>query len=228
MDEARAELRRRHISCYSGPLPYRFLLRKLGVRIPAAVGYRIKSWDVLATVNYLEAHVPATAPILDLGANTSEILPILHRLGYTSLTGIDFDAAVRRMPYADAIDYVEGDFLHTPFEAASFDAITSISAIEHGYDGDAHFRECARLLRPDGHLIVSFDYWPEKIDTTGTLLYGMSWRIFSREETLEMIETARRYGFELTGDIELDARDRVVQWGPWKYTFAWMVLRRRP
>lgn len=227
VDEARAELRRRRISCFSGPLPYRYLLRKLGVRIPSAVGYRIKSWDVLATVNFLEEHVPRDGRILDLGANTSEILPILHRLGYTNLTGIDMAPEVRRMPYADAIRYVEGDFMRTPFEGASFDALTSISAIEHGYDGEAHFRECSRLLRPGGHLIVSFDYWPEKIDTTGTLLYGMTWRIFSREEALELIETARSHGFEPTGDIELDARDRVVQWGPWKYTFAWLALRKR-
>jgi hypothetical protein len=81
-------------------------------------------------------------------------------------------------------------------------------------------------LRPGGHLVVSFDYWPEKIDPTGTLLYGMSWTIVSREDALEMIETARGHGLDLTGNIELDARARVVQWVPWKYTFAWMALRK--
>lgn len=227
VDEARAELRRRRISCFSGPLPFRYILRKLGARIPAAVGYRIKSWDVLATVRFIEEHIPRSGKILDLGANTSEILPILHRLGYTELTGIDVAPEVKRMPYANAIRYVEGDFMRTPFDEASFDALTAISAIEHGYDGDALFRECARLLRPGGELILSLDYWPEKIDTTGTLLYDMTWRIFSREEALELIETARRHGFEPTGAIDLEAAERVVQWGRWKYTFAWLALRKR-
>lgn len=227
MREARAELRRRRISSLSGPLPYRYILRKLGFRIPGAVGYPIKSWDVLAAVDFIEQHVPRDAPILDLGANTSEILPILHRTGYTNLTGIDFSPEVRRMPFAWSIRYVEGDFTHTPFGDASFAALTSISAIEHGYDGDAHFRECARLLRPGGHLIVSFDYWPEKIDTTGTLLYGLPWCIFSREEALEMIETARRHGLEAAGEIALDADERVVRWGRWQYTFAWLALQKR-
>ncbi|HEX8151545.1 MAG TPA: class I SAM-dependent methyltransferase [Thermoanaerobaculia bacterium] len=226
--EARRELRRRGLSCLSGPLPFRYLLRKLGVKIPAAVGYRIKSWDVLETVRYLEANLPLTAQILDLGANTSEILPILHRLGFHELTGVDLAPEVSRMPYADSIRYVQGDFMRTPFADGSFDALTSISAIEHGYDGDAAFGEAARLLRPDGHLIVSFDYWPEKIDTTGTLMYGMTWRIFSREEALELIATAQRHGFALVGEVDLGARDRVVQWGPWKYTFAWMAFRKRP
>ena len=227
VDDARQELRRRHISCLSGPLPFRYILRTLGVGIPAAVGYRIKSWDVLATVSFIEEHLPRTAKILDLGANTSEILAILHRVGYADLVGVDIAPEVARMPYAESIRYVEGDFMHTSFGGSSFDALTAISAIEHGYDGDALFRECTRLLRPGGYLILSFDYWPEKIDTTGTLLYGMTWQIFSREEASELVESARKYGLEPTGDIDLDAADQVVQWGKWKYTFAWLALRKR-
>jgi SAM-dependent methyltransferase len=226
VDEARAELRRRDLSCLSGPLPFRYLLRKLGAKIPAAVGYRIKSWDVLETVRYIEQNLTKNAAILDLGANTSEILPILHRLGYTNLTGVDLAPEISKMPYAESVHYVQGDFMRTSFAAGSFDALTSISAIEHGYDGDASFAEAARLVRPGGHLVISFDYWPEKVDTTGTLMYGMTWRIFSREEALELIEDARRHGFLPVGEIVLDAKDPVVQWGGWKYTFAWIAFRK--
>jgi SAM-dependent methyltransferase len=224
--DARAELRRRGLSCLSGPLPFRFLLRKLGARIPAAVGYWIKSWDVLETVRFLEENVTRTGRILDLGANTSEILAILHRLGYTDLTGVDVAPEIARMPYAHAIRYLQADFMRTGFPDASFDALTSISAIEHGYDGEALFAECARLLRPGGHLVLSFDYWPEKVDTTGTLMYDMTWRIFSREEALEMLGVAAKHGFEPTAEVQFDAADRVVQWGKWKYTFAWLALRK--
>lgn len=226
VDSARVELRRRHISCLSGPSPLRFLLRKLGARIPAAIGYRIKSWDVLESVCFIEQHLPRNAAILDLGANTSEILCVLHRLGFTDLTGVDVAAEVARMPYASAIRYLCADFMRTGFAAASFDALTAISAIEHGYDGESLFRECARLLRPGGYLILSFDYWPEKIDTNGTLMYGMTWRIFSRHEALELIDTARSHGLEPTGTVDLDAADRVVRWGKWQYTFAWLALRK--
>ena len=109
---------------------------------------------------------------------------------------------------------------------ASFDALTAISAIEHGYDGETLFAECARLLRPGGHLILSFDYWPEKIDTAGTLMYGMTWRIFSRAEAVEMMETAGRHGLEPIEHVDLDAGERVVRWGRWQYTFAWLALRK--
>ena len=224
---ARAELRRRGVSCLSGPSrPFRFVLRKLGVRVPAAVGYWIKSWDVLESVRFIEEHLPRDATILDLGANTSEILCILHRLGYSSLTGVDVAPEVARMPYASSIRYVRADYMRSGLPDASFDALTAISAIEHGYDGEALFAECARLLRPGGYLILSFDYWPEKIDTTGTLMYGMTWRIFSRAEALELVETARRHGLEAVGAVDLDAGERVVRWGKWQYTFAWLALRK--
>ena len=225
--EARAELRRSRISCLSRSLPFRYLARRVGFRIPAAVGYWIKSWDVLQTVEYIAREVPRTARILDLGANTSEILPILHRLGFQDLTGLDLAPEVTRMPYARAIRYLQGDFNRTPFDAGQFDVLTSISAIEHGYDGEAAFGEAARLLRPGGHLILSFDYWPEKIDTSQVRMYGMSWTIFSREEAHDLIQTARRHGLVLDGEADLEARDAVVQWGPWKYTFAWMVFRKK-
>ncbi len=226
VEAARAELRRRRISCLSTRVPYRFLLRKFGARIPSTIGYRIKSWDVLETVRFLEDHMPRNARILDLGANTSEILCTLHRLGFTDLTGVDVAREVVRMPYADSVRYLVADYLKSGLPGGSFDALTSISAIEHGYDGEVFFAECARLLRPEGILLLSFDYWPEKIDTTGTLMYEMTWRIFSREEALDMIETAARHGFRPLGDIQLDAVDRVVQWGSWAYTFAWLALQK--
>jgi SAM-dependent methyltransferase len=224
--DARAELRRRGLSCLSTWFPYRFLLRKLGASIPSTVGYRIKSWDVLETVRFLDERLPRDARILDLGANTSEIPCILHRLGFTKVSGVDVAPEVVRMPYATAINYIRADFMQTGFADGSFEALTSISAIEHGYDGEALFRECARLLRAGGYLVLSFDYWPDKIDTTGTLLYGMTWRIFSRAEALELVETAARHGFVPVGDPDLDAEDRVVRWGPWQYTFAWMALQK--
>ncbi len=206
--------------------PWRYFGRKSGVLIPGTIGYRIKSWDGLGTVAFLEARLPRDARVLDIGANTSEILCILHRLGYTDLTGVDLAPEIARMPYADSIRYLCKDFMATGFEPESFDAITAISSIEHGYDGPALFRECARLLRPGGLLVLSFDYWPEKIDTTGTLMYDMTWRIFSHAETLEMVETAGRHGLTPVDALELEAGDRVVKWGPWAYTFAWLTLRR--
>jgi SAM-dependent methyltransferase len=228
VDEARQELIERGLSCLSGHGIVVAALRRLGFRVPVSVGYPIKSWDVLETVRFIEEHLPHNGSILDLGAHTSELLCVLHRLGYTNLKGIDLSPDVRRMPYAGAIEYVQGDFMRTPFEDASFDALTAISAIEHGYNGDVLFAEVRRLLKPGGYFIGSFDYWPEKIDTSRKKLYGMEWRIFSRDEVLGMIDTGARFDLSPVGEIVLDAREKVVRWGGWAYSFGWIALRKAP
>jgi SAM-dependent methyltransferase len=191
-----------------------------------ALGDRLKSWDILATATFLREHLPKSSPILDIGAYASEILPALHRLGYSNLTGIDLNPGIRRMPFAHAIRYKIGDFLRTPFGDASFDAVTAISVIEHGLDAPRLLAELARLLRPEGYFIASFDYWPEKIVTAGMKVFGMDWTIFSREEVLGFLSKAKHYGLEPVGDIALDAGDRVIRWGGKAYTFGWLALRK--
>ena len=147
---------------------------------------------------------------------------------YTNLTGVDLNPRIKKMPFAGPIRYEVADFMATPFSDVSFGAITAISVIEHGFNSDRLLREISRLLRPGGYFIASFDYWPEKIDTTGTKIFGMDWTIFSREEVLDLVSRAKGYGLEPVGDIALDAGDRVIHWGGKEYTFGWMTLRKTP
>ena len=48
-----------------------------------------------------------------------------------------------------------------------------------------------------------------KIDTTGTLMYGMTWRIFSRAEALELLATAKRCG--LTSETATSQHTSIAQ-----------------
>ena len=132
------------------------------------------------------------------------------------------------MPYADSIRYVAADFTRTPFENEEFDVVTSTSVIEHGFNGTALLTEMARLLRPAGYFIASFDYWPEKIDTSGVPFFGMDWKIFSQQEVLAFIEEARNYNLFPCGKIDLTANEKPVDYEGRQYTFAWLVLRKGP
>ena len=223
---ARAEMRRRGIDCTSS-LPVR-LLRKFGILKAAAVGDRSKSWDVLATVEFIERHVPPEDPVLDIGAYASETPCALHRLGYKNLWGIDLNPSIARMPHGDAIRYVESDFKKTPFEDGSFNAITAISVIEHGFDGRKLLAEISRLLRPGGYFIASVDYWPEKLDTSGIRAFGMDWKIFSEEELRGFIEEAKGFGLSPHGKLEFGAGKPAVAWMGRKFTFAWLALQAAP
>lgn len=223
---SRAEMRRRGIDCLSS-FPER-VLRKFGLLRGVDIGDRIKSWDVLRTVRFLEEHVPKDVPVLDLGASGCEILPILHRLGYSDLAGIDLDPGILGMPHAGTIRYLAADFMEVPCEEGAFGCVTAVSVIEHGFDAERLLAEMARIIRPGGFFVASVDYWPEKIDSAGVTAYGMDWIIFSREEVRSFLAQAEGFGFRPVGDLDLDAGERVANWMGRRYTFAWMALRKAP
>jgi SAM-dependent methyltransferase len=221
---ARQELRARRLSALSSPLARR--LRRLGLLGGVDVGAEIKSWDVLRTVERIEQSLPRDAPVLDIGAFASELPGALRRAGYTNLAAIDLDPRIQEMPDAGAIRYVTGDFMATPFADASFSAVTAISVIEHGFDGPRLLGEIGRLLRPGGLFLASFDYWEEKIDTSGLTAFGMDWRIFSRDEVVAFQHEAEGYGLHTLGEAEFGCDERVVDWNGRRYTFAWIALRK--
>jgi SAM-dependent methyltransferase len=191
------------------------------------IGDDRKSWDVLKTIQFVQQHLPSDAPIVDIGAYASEVLCSLHRLGYKNLTGVDLNQELQRMPYADAIHYVISDFMHMPFKDSSFDAVTAISVIEHGLQGDALLAELSRVVKPGGFFIASVDYWPDKISTDGVQAFGMDWRIFSKDELLAFFVLAGEYGFSLVGELNLSALKPIITWQGKQYTFAWFALTRR-
>jgi SAM-dependent methyltransferase len=224
IEKARAEMVRRNLSTLDSPV--RNVLRRVGLDRSPAIGDHVKSWDVLRTIEFIEKHVPKQGAILDIGAYASEILIALHRLGYSNLAGVDLNPKLRQMMHADVIRYEISDFLQTPFADSSFDAITSISVIEHGFQAERLLRETSRLLRPGGHFIASFDYWPDKIDTTGAKFFDMDWIIFSRADMTAFIDEAKRYGMAPAGLLSMDATQRPIDCGGKKYTFGWLALQK--
>jgi SAM-dependent methyltransferase len=221
---ARSELKRLGISQVPS------LLDRVTARLSASgrlvIGDDIKSWDVLQTIEFVKRRVAPTDAILDIGCYASEILPALYAGGYRNLSGVDLNPRIDRMPYADSIRYRVSDFMRTSFADGSFKAITAISVIEHGFDRDRLLAEMARLLAPGGHFVASFDYWPEKIDTTGVKFFDLDWRIFSRREVEELIAAAAKWGLHSSGAMDTAAGDRCVKTGGKEYTFAWLVLEK--
>lgn len=221
---ARAKLGRRGLSALDSPV-YRTLSR-LRLRSRPVIGDRVKSWDVLNSVEFIERNVPKGGAILDIGAYASEILSVLFRLGYRDLTGVDLNPQLKKSPHAEFIRYEVCNFMQTPFADAMFDAMTSISVIEHGLESERLLREASRLLKPGGFFIASFDYWPEKIDTRGQQFFGLDWLIFSAEDVKAFVSEARSFGLSPYGPMNLDAAEQPIECGSHRYTFGWLVLRK--
>lgn len=202
------------------------LLRRFGLVRGVVMGDELKSWDVLATVKFIEGNVNKSEPILDIGCYSSEILASLFKLGYSNLAGADLNPNLKSMPFQESIRYEVADFMHTNFPGASFKAITSISVIEHNFNGEALLKEMSRLLQPGGYFIASFDYWPDKIDTTGTQFFGMDWIIFSKDEVASFINKASAYGLLPVGEINYGGKNKPIACAGKKYTFGWLVLQK--
>lgn len=224
ISDARRKLIKREVSFLASPLTN--FLKRLGLVRGVALGDVVKSWDLLLTLNFIEQHLSKEKSILDIGCYASEAIVSLHKLGYVNLTGVDLNQDLKRMPFQETIRYEINNFMHTKFSDASFDAITSISVIEHGFDEVPLLTEMSRLLKPGGFFIASFDYWPEKIDTEGTKFFGMDWNIFSKEDITKFIKAAQEYGLFPFGDMRFLAKDQVIDCGGKQYTFGWLVLQK--
>src|SRR6266536_1091969 len=209
IEAARRELHRRELS-FTSPW-WKRLACKAGISKAVEVCDELKSWEVLKSARFIERNVSKSDPILDMGAYACELLPILHKLSYSNLAGIDLNPDIKKMPFADAVRYEISDFMHTPFENESFQLISAISVIEHGFNSRQLLEEISRLLRPGGYFVASFDYWPDKVDTNGTMFFGMDWTIFSEQEVRGFIEEASSYDLALHGAVDLDAADRPIK-----------------
>lgn len=223
--EGRRTLCRRGLSFL--PSPWSAWLSRFRSGPAIKLGDDLKSWDVLRTAEFIEQHVAKDAPVLDIGAYASEIAPVLCRMGYQRVCGLDLNPDLAKMPLPDKIDYRVGNFLQAPYADGSFAAITAISVIEHGFDGEKLASEMARLLKTGGFFIASFDFWPDKIVTEGQDIFGMSWTIFSRPEIENFIATAGSKGLKPFGPMNFASGDKPISCFDRDYTFAWMVLQKQ-
>jgi SAM-dependent methyltransferase len=92
--------------------------------------------------------------VLDLGCHEGDISALIRAAG-NSVTGIDLPgiAAVAREKHA--LDAIGHDLNRPfPFAADEFDVVVCASVLDDIPDDLGHLRECLRVLKPGGRLIV--------------------------------------------------------------------------
>jgi MPBQ/MSBQ methyltransferase len=122
--------------------------------------------EILGRLHLDGESAPHSARVLDMGCGLSSTLrSIACRLPYVDLHGItlvrwqlDQGRQLNQLsPGADRITLTLGDYEHTSFPSASFDAVYAIesSCYALGASKSALLRESHRLLRPGGRIVVA-------------------------------------------------------------------------
>jgi ubiquinone/menaquinone biosynthesis C-methylase UbiE len=106
------------------------------------------------------ATVAAGKQVLDAGCGAGYGTAMLAQGGASRVIGLDVDpstitAAAERYGHPDEVDFVVGDLRELPFAAASFDQVVCFEAIEHVERQEAAMDELRRVLRDEGHLLLS-------------------------------------------------------------------------
>jgi 2-polyprenyl-3-methyl-5-hydroxy-6-metoxy-1,4-benzoquinol methylase len=119
---------------------------------------------------YLAKNVPGK--LLDVGCGNGIFLDRMRALGWT-IQGVEVDhkaAAIAEKEYG--IPMFVGSLTEARYPSASLDAISMHHVIEHVHDPIALLRECHRLLKPGGHLIVV----TPNVRSLGHARFGQHWR----------------------------------------------------
>jgi 2-polyprenyl-3-methyl-5-hydroxy-6-metoxy-1,4-benzoquinol methylase len=118
----------------------------------------------------------------------------------------------------------------TKYREQMFDYVTSLSVIEHGVNIEKYFREMSRIIKNNGYLLTSTDYWPNKlINNKNILSKSTPNNIFSRDEIEKLVEIADKNGFKLTEPIDFQYKDKVVRWNSigLDFTFIFFAMRKK-
>jgi demethylmenaquinone methyltransferase/2-methoxy-6-polyprenyl-1,4-benzoquinol methylase len=94
--------------------------------------------------------------VLDLATGSGDLaLAIARKLPQVEVTGTDFSAEMLALARRKGLQRtVLADALQLPFEEASFDCVTVAFGLRNMADWGAALREMARVLVPEGHLLV--------------------------------------------------------------------------
>ena len=94
--------------------------------------------------------------VLDAACGTGDLAIADRAAGALTVTGLDFSERMlaRARRKAPTLEWVVGDLLELPFEAATFDAATVGFGIRNVSDLECGLAELRRVLRPGGRLAI--------------------------------------------------------------------------
>jgi SAM-dependent methyltransferase len=96
--------------------------------------------------------------VLDCGANSGWMFGVINEqmpLSTSNYTGIDWDDDSVKEGQRRGLHIIHADLNHgIPFESGRFACVYAVSVLEHLLNGCRFMRECHRVLKPGGKLVL--------------------------------------------------------------------------
>lgn len=144
------------------------------------------------------AHEPI-GTLLDVGCGGGRFLKRMQKRGW-EVEGSDFDEqATKKVTARYGIKTHVGDLAQCALPEHSFDVITMSQTIEHLYTPEATLRECLRLLKPGGLLVMT----TPNVSSVAASEFGIHWRGWEAPRHLHLFSVeslqrlTQRAGFEI-------------------------------
>lgn len=185
-----------------------------------------KNWDSILATYWATMTCDTVDPVMDVAATKgSAFLPGLRKLGFHNLISINLTQ--KETEVVNGISYQYGDCTATNFQDNYFGYISCLSVIEHGVDVDRFLAESHRILKKNGYLFISTDYWIDPVDTFGQTAFGAPVKVFDKNDIISIIEKAKGLGFELTTNCDLNCKEKTVEWIGMQYTFINLLFQKK-
>jgi SAM-dependent methyltransferase len=153
------------------------------------------------------APVVAGRTVVEVGCGEGYGTALLAR-GARRVLGLDYDALTVRHARAayPGVHFVRANLAALPVPTGSTDVVTTLQVIEHVWDHGQFVRECLRILRPDGTLLVTT---PNRLTFSPGLEKPVNPFHTHEFTAAELTALLTRNGFVVSSVLGLHAGDRL-------------------
>ena len=168
-------------------------------------------------------HLPAPARparVLDVGCGSGVLLARMKAFGWQA-EGVELDPDGVKAARARGVPVREGTLEQQAFPENHFDAVHSAHVLEHVYDPVGLLRECGRVLKPGGTLVIL----TPNVESWGHQRFGSAWLNLDPPRHLVLFSSATlRRAAEQAG-LEVQRLDTTVR-SAWVYGALSDCIRR--